>query len=240
MFVVSSVFSYAGYMNICLIHKGKNNTSGIEVYLQDSKHVVQEVCLQDNLDLKNIRKPDVVIFDIISTKGEDNDYLLLKKIQLITESTPVLLATNSNESSKYREFMLDAGVDGCIQTPFLQEELFLRLEKLMKKKNTRFFSGTKIEANNVEIDIKSHRVELEGEKVSLTKTEYSILLHLFLHKDILVTSKELSSCLVEETGQGSSAINIHIFNLRKKIKNIGFIRTVPSYGFMVTNTLALH
>jgi DNA-binding response OmpR family regulator len=76
-------------------------------------------------------------------------------------------------------------------------------------------------------------VEVEGEKLLLTKTEYSILLHLFLHKNIIVSHKELLSCLDEETSKDTLAINIHIFNLRKKIKNVHLIKTVPLYGFII-------
>lgn len=228
-------------MNICLIHKGKRNTSGVEKYLSDLSCRVEEIPLiESGFDVLRNCKMDVIIFDVMNHQGDDNDFLLLKKIQEITKSIPILLATNANESSRYRENMLDGGVDGCIQAPFLQEELHLRLEKLAKKRDTLLFSGTNVSASDVQMDIRSHVVQKNGKEISLTKTEHSILFHLFLHKDTLVSSNQLSECLEYEIQEKSSAVNIHILNIRRKLSDFSLIKTVPHYGFSVSDHFALH
>lgn len=227
-------------MNVCLIHKGKNDTSVIKRYLYNTMHSVQEICLQEISGFDDLKKivADIVIFDVITIHGNDGDFLLLEKIKKVVDLTPILLATNNGESSWYREKMLDVGVDGCIQAPFLREELLLRLEKLLRRKNFLLFSGTKIGSNHVEMDIRNHIVEVGGERVNLTGTEYSILFHLFLHKGAVVSNKDLSTYLDEYAKKDSQALNVHIFNLRRKIKDSQLIRTVPLYGFTVYNKFA--
>lgn len=232
----SRIFFYYGDMKICLIHKGSPASSGVQKYLQESSFSLEEILLQDqeSFPFVAVAQADIIIFDVISGKGEVGDYSFIKRIKT---ATPILLATNNNEASLYREKMLDAGVDGCIQTPFLKEELILRLTKLVNKKGERLFSGTNIESSGVVMNLRDHVVMVEGEIVSFTKTEYSILLHLFLHKDRIVSNKELSLYLGEEIKKDSLALNIHIFNLRKKIKDPHLIKTVPRYGFTISSPL---
>jgi two-component system KDP operon response regulator KdpE len=225
-------------MNVIIIHKGSKNSSSVRNYLdRNDEYSFEEISLYDGTlsGLKDII-PDIVIFDSIIWKGDLSDVGLIKEIRKILPRVPILLASSNSESSKYHEEMLNEGVDGCVQVPFLAEELHLRIMKLVSKKNTLLFNGTSIGTEDVTMDIRNHVVAQHGEKVSLTKTEYSILLHLFLHKNVLVSTKELSSCL-KEAGEDSLALGTHIFNLRKKINSPELITTVPLYGFTVSDKL---
>lgn len=224
-------------MNICIIHKGNTNTSAVRSYLQENNDCcVHEISLYEGtLSALYSRPFDIIIFDCITWKGEYTDLFLIKEIRKMVPVVPILLATSSAETASYRETMLDGGVDGCVQTPFLQEELFLRIKKLLSKKSDLLFTGTIVETDEIRMDIRNHIVEHDGEKIELTKTEYSILLHLFLHKNILVSTKELSLCL-KEAGENSLALGIHIFNLRKKINRPSLIKTIPLYGFTVSDS----
>lgn len=223
-------------MEICIIHKEKNSLSSLRSNFIDSPHFLKEVCLEETgLNAIGTIVSDVLIFDVTDSPGIYEDSRLIKKIREVTKTIPILLATSNRESSQYREMMLDAGVDGCIQMPFLNEELLLRIEKLVTKKDTLLFLGTKINARNVEIDIRSHTVNTGEGRVPLTKTEYGILFHLFLHKNSIVSNKELFGCLGEKTKEDSSVLNIHICKLRRKIKDVHIIRTIPMYGFTISS-----
>jgi DNA-binding response OmpR family regulator len=228
-------------MKVCCIYKGENSFLKSEDFLSGpSVYEINFIKVTDtSLDTIVHHDYDIIVFDVVMNKGEVSDAHVVTKMQSFAKSTPILLVTNSNELSKYRELMLDSGVDGCLQTPFLQEELFLRLKKLVQKKDGRLFNGTHIDIAGTTMDIRNHTVVVKKEKVALTKTEYSILLHLFLHKNVIVSTAELASCLQEEPKESSLALNIHIFNIRKKIKDTKLIRTVPLYGFMISDRLAL-
>ncbi len=223
-------------MNVSIIHKGIKNTSSVRNYLSErDDYKLEELSLHSGaFNCLREFNPDVIIFDSIVWRGEimDSDYI--KEIRKIKPNTPILLATASTETASYREQMLDEGVDGCIQVPFLADELHLRIMKLAAKKNSLLFTGTTIGSDDVVMDIRTHEVKEHGNQVSLTKTEYSILLHLFLHKNVLVSNKELSVCL-RDADEESLALSIHIFNLRKKIKTPELIRTIPLYGFTISD-----
>jgi DNA-binding response OmpR family regulator len=223
-------------MNIFLVYKGKKANSELIVHLYNQIHIIQEISLMNtSLDDIHACNADVILFDVSSHKGESNDLLLLEKIQELTKKIPILLVTHSSETALYRESMINGGVDGSIQFPFLEEELFLRLEKLVRKKDSLLFKGTTIHTHDISMNMYSHVVEKKGEKLSLTKTEYRILLHLFLHKNVPVPSVSLSGCLVENSKEVPLSLSVHIFNLRKKIQDLTLIKTVPLYGFTVSD-----
>lgn len=228
-------------MKVCCIYKEENSFLKSENFLNSSfAYEVIFINITDtSLDTLIQCDYDVIVFDVAMSKGELSDAQVVTKIQSYTKSTPILLVTNSNELSKYRECMLDNGVDGCVQVPFLQEELFLRLKKLAQKKGDRLFSGTHIDIAGTIMDIRNHTVVVKKEEIALTKTEYSILLHLFLHKNIIVSTTELASCFQNESKESSLALNVHIFNIRKKIKDTKLIRTIPLYGFIISDRSAL-
>ena len=121
-------------MKVCCIYKGKANQSELGTFLKAPLCEVKVIELIDEtLEVLVESSPDVIVFDVTTSRGEEADVALLSKIQSLTKTVPILLATNNSESSKYRELMLDGGVDGCIQMPFLPEELVLRLKKFVLK-----------------------------------------------------------------------------------------------------------
>ncbi len=226
-------------MNICIIHKGIKDTSTLRNYFhQFGEFSINEVALSvSTLEELASYCPDIVIFDCITWLGELSDVDYIQEVRRIVAGTPILLVTSSGELASYRELMLDGGVDGCIQVPFLAEELRLRILKLISKKNTLLFSGTQITTDTVTVDVRDHVVTQHGEQIHLTRTEYSILLHLFLHKNVLVETKDLSLCL-RDANEDSLALGIHMFNLRKKINSPNLIKTVPLYGFTVSDKVS--
>lgn len=230
---------YATKMHTCIIHKGRKNSGFKEEHLKPHDFsTVQEIFLEEE-DLMLLKKIDcdLIIFNAISYDGEITDPFIIRRIREIKKMVPIFLMTHSNTTASYRESMLDEGVDGCVQAPFSHDEFRLRIEKLFKKRNSLLFSGTVIDIRDVCIDIRNHIVKKGGEVVHLTKTEYGILLHLFLHKNLPVSSDNLTQCLGHEILEHSSAINIHILNLRKKLGGSGVIRTIPHYGFSITDSI---
>lgn len=225
-------------MNICIISKGIKDTSVLRVHFEQMKECsFIEISLSSGT-LESIinHSIDVVIFDCVTWAGELTDVDYVKEVRRIIPSIPILLVTSKEEHASYRELMLDGGVDGCLQVPFLTEELRLRVLKLASKKNTLLFSGTRITSEKVTVDVRNHVVTQCGEQVHLTRTEYSILLHLFFHKNLLVETKELLLYL-PGTNEDSLALHIHMFNLRRKIKHPNLIKTIPMYGFTVSDKI---
>lgn len=222
-------------MHIHILWRGIEYNSTLQEICEAKGHtVVNRTISEIALGELEHPAPDLIMLDMLRVRGERNDNDLVDVIRASYGTIPILLATRHDESPEYRRMMLDAGVDGCIQVPFSPEELLLRAEKLLKKMDTLLFEGTEICVGNVRMNMGAHQVEREGETVNLTRSEYSILFHLFLHKNSIVSYEELGMCVHEEAYVDSSRIGIHIHNLRKKIRDTQLIRTVPLYGYKIS------
>jgi DNA-binding response OmpR family regulator len=221
-------------MNIAILHKEKESPATIERQCKLFPCKVSSFSLLEKpVEHVMLHDFDIIIFDTTGSRGENNDRHIIKFLREKNRTTPIFLSTSEQEDAVYREKMFDAGVDGGIQTPFSSEELFLRLNKLFVKRLNLRFDGTTIATQDISLDIRNHTVEKGGERVPLTKTEYGILFHLFVHKKDLVHPEDLSPYLHGVSSNDSAALNIHILNLRKKLKNQTVIKTIPYYGFSV-------
>src|SRR5690606_22762949 len=107
----------------------------------------------------------------------------LKELRYSTEfsRTPVIMVTGiSGDDDKVTA--LDAGADDYVTKPFLPAELIARMHALIRR--TKIANGEdvldverqdQLVCGPLQVDLKSHRVYLEGEEVSLTLTEFTIL-----------------------------------------------------------------
>lgn len=222
-------------MKICIISINKEKSIVADQYLATFQPEKIDYYIPALTDISSIQKKiyDLIIFDGLSEVDDVRDTAFVRSLRHAKKMVPIFLVTGVNVAPSYREHMLDNGIDGCVQVPFSKEEFLLRVGKLLRKKDTLLFEGTCIDAEDISIDISKHVVKKNGEAIHVTKTEYSILFHLFLHKNIPIPNKVLSLCLGREIQDSSSAVNLHILNLRKKLGRGDIIKTIPHYGFSV-------
>ena len=69
-----------------------------------------------------------------------------------------------------------------------------------------------------------------SQAINLSRTEFSILLTLIKRSGHVVTRRELEAQALPHSD--SHALDVHIFNLRKKIGD-GYVRTVRGVGFVL-------
>ncbi len=178
-------------------------------------------------------RADVIMLDVLKRVDPVQDVLLVKKIRNICGSIPIIFIVKQYEDPIYIQDLLDAGADSCIKGEFLSDEFFIRAQKLIEKKNQLLFSGIEIHMQDTSINIKKHFVSINGKEIHLTKTEYRMLIHLCMHKNILVKSNELTTCLRgNDLVQSTYLVNIHIHNLRRKLHCHTWIKTIPHRGFV--------
>ena len=131
---------------------------------------------------------------------------------------------------------LSLGADDYLVKPFDLEELFLRIENIMKRNGKILPPSSKVKVFGlVEIDIDSQLVKKEGNRVDLSPKEYALL-------EILVKNqgKILDRDFLYEEVWGDydvsekilDTINVHIAHLRKKLGN-DLIRTVKLVGYII-------
>ncbi|EXI91906.1 MAG: Transcriptional regulatory protein QseB [Candidatus Accumulibacter sp. BA-94] len=143
---------------------------------------------------------------------------------------PVLILT-ARDSSADKIAGLDAGADDYLTKPFDLPELQARLRALLRRAGGT--ATPTLEHAGVVLDPASKRVTRDGEVVSLSAREYTLLLDLLRHKSHIRTRSQLEESLYswgEETG--SNTVEVYIHHLRKKL-GADFIRTVRGLGYQL-------
>lgn len=139
---------------------------------------------------------------------------------------PILFLTaKSSESDKLLGFM--AGGDDYLIKPFSYAELFARIKALLRRQQI-YTNGVKqtsnenewIETEKVRINTHRNEVFIFNEEVSLTETEYEILLLMVKHPNKIFTVQNLYESIWNEPffNTSGNTVMVHIRKLRLKIE----------------------
>lgn len=155
---------------------------------------------------------DAVILDVM-LPGLDGWEVLARLRR--THHTPVIMLT-ARDASADRVRGLDGGADDYLVKPFDVPELLARLRALIRR--AAGGSHSLLEAGPVSIDTRSRTVTLAGVEVALTAREYVVLEYLALHRGEVLSRTALYEHLFDENDDTlSNVIDVHVFNLRKKL-----------------------
>ena len=124
---------------------------------------------------------------------------------------------------------LKSGAEDYIVKPFEVLELLVRIDKVLKRMGR---SQEKIQIRDVLIDIKEHSVTKNGQMVQLKPMEYELLVLLAKNKNVAFSREELLNRLwgMDFVGE-TRTVDVHIGQLRKKLKFHDVIRTVSKTGY---------
>jgi DNA-binding response OmpR family regulator len=143
---------------------------------------------------------------------------------------PVLILT-ARDSSADKIAGLDAGADDYLTKPFDLPELQARLRALIRRAGGA--ATPTLEHAGVVLEPASKRVTRDGQPVTLSAREYTLLHDLLSHKSHIRTRSQLEESLYawgEETG--SNTVEVYVHHLRKKL-GADFIRTVRGLGYQL-------
>lgn len=147
-----------------------------------------------------------------------------------TKATPVLMLTARDRSAD-RVRGLDTGADDYLVKPFDTPELFARLRALIRRSAGQ--PRATHDLGDVHIDTAARTVTRAGEPVALTAREYVLLEFLALHRGEVVTRTALYEHLFDENDATlSNILDVHVFNLRKKLGQ-DIILTRRGHGYCI-------
>jgi len=170
---------------------------------------------------------DAILLDVMLPEMDGWEILnrLRKK-----KKTPVLMLT-ARDAVRDRVKGLDLGADDYLIKPFNLVELLARVRSLIRRS-----AGTPsplITFGNVIVDSAARTVSLDGESVSLTAREYSLIEYLALRRAKVVSRSELYDHLfAEEDESFSNLLDVHVCNVRKKLGK-DLIQTRRGHGYVI-------
>jgi two-component system OmpR family response regulator len=170
---------------------------------------------------------DALVLDVMLPRMDG--WELLARLRR-KKKTPVLMLT-ARDAVRDRVRGLDTGADDYVVKPFDLDELLARLRALIRRSASQ--AQNRLEIGEVVIDTGARSVVREGEPVTLTAREYSLLEFLAVHRGKLVTRTMLYDHLFDENDSTlSNLLDVHVSNLRKKLGH-EFITTRRGHGYCI-------
>lgn len=198
--------------------------NGYEVFCQYDGLHVSEFLRENRIDL--------LILDIM-LPYRSGDIVLSDIRKHFT--TPVIIIS-AKETTQNKIDLLRLGADDYITKPFDMEEVLARIESSLRR--VRYQSNTQdiLQYEELTLDFEKNTASVRGIELSLTAKEFSILELLMKYPDKIFSKANLfQSVWGTEYFNEDNTLNVHISNIRNKLKNIcpekEFIDTVWGIGY---------
>ena len=123
------------------------------------------------------------------------------------------------------------GADDYLAKPYEPVELLVRINALLRRLKPK-----NMEFDNLQINVESHSVVVDGMNIDLTPTEFSILLLLAENRQKPMSREQIANS-ISSMGEDTTlrSIDTHIRNIRSKIddsaKEPRFIQSVWGIGY---------
>lgn len=173
----------------------------------------------------------LVLLDLM-LPGLDGEKVLVRLRE--TSRIPVIIISAKSEITGKVE-LLESGADDYIVKPFDVREVLARVRLHIGKSDVGHLDSQIIGKNGLEIDTANLTISVEGNIVNFTRQEYNILVLLYSNPNKVFTKQELFEAAWNEEYLGEDkTLNVHISNIRKKIKPFtenSYIDTIWGIGF---------
>lgn len=159
-------------------------------------------------------------------------YQVAKRVRHFSNVPIIMLTAKDMPTDLLQGF--DAGADDYATKPFDAKELLARIRAVLKRtQQSQTMTGdAEIICGPLHIDLARYRVTIAQKSISLTKTEFSLLRQLALHKNqVMLHSQLLTTVWGPEYRDDIDYLRAYIRYLRRKIEPDP---AVPKY--IVTHT----
>jgi DNA-binding response OmpR family regulator len=157
---------------------------------------------------------------------------ILASVKRSTPNVPVIVLTARGEVED-RVLGLESGAVDYLVKPFSVAELAARLRAQLRA--IADVSTSTLSADDIEVELLTRRVTRAGQTITLSTTEFELLVYLMRHKGQVVSREQiLSSVWGYEHDPATNVVDVYIGYLRRKLARSGSpapITTVRAVGY---------
>jgi DNA-binding response OmpR family regulator len=223
---------------ILIVEDEKKISEIVKAYLEKEDFRVS-LAETGNEALRALKEsPDLVILDLMlpDIPGEE----LCKIIRENSDVPVIMLTAKSGEEDRIKG--LGLGADDYVVKPFSPRELVARVKAHLRRAVKTRRKIYRYNSGGLEIDIENHEAFREGSLISLTPTEFKILVSLSENPGRVLSRDQLVTIVLGYDFEGyDRTIDAHVKNLRHKVeknsKTPEFIQTVYGMGYKFIGTL---
>ncbi|MBE3101100.1 MAG: response regulator transcription factor [Firmicutes bacterium] len=207
----------------------------VEAYLKNDGYETYIVATGTKaLELFRTVNPDLIILDLMlpDMSGEE----ICRIIRSESRVPIIMLTAKSHEDDRISGISM--GADDYLVKPFSPRELVVRVRAILRRLSTTepLTNLISFDKDHLQIDTIKHQVSRDGIILSLTPSEYKLLLLLASNPGRVFSRNELIERILGFDYNGyDRTIDTHIKNLRQKIENNmkspEYIKTVFGIGY---------
>ena len=149
--------------------------------------------------------------------------------------TPVLVMSAMSDVDQ-RIQGLRAGGDDYLTKPFSPEEMFARVEVLLRRRPRHAKAETMLRNGSLELDLVRRKVTHRQRELDLQPTEFRVLEFMMRHAGQVLTRTMIFEAVWGcRFDPGTNLIDVHVGRLRKKVDVPGerpLIRTIRGSGYL--------
>jgi two-component system KDP operon response regulator KdpE len=176
--------------------------------------------------------PDLVFLDLGLPDLDGTQ--VIERVRSFSDVPVIVISVRDRQTDKVEA--LDAGADDYVTKPFAMEELLARLRAALRRTHAEGPAPAVLHFGDVVVDLGRRLVEVAGERVHLTKTEWALLEALATNPGKLLTHQWL---LRRVWGPGyaeeSHYLRVYVRALRRKLGDEAaapkLILTEPGVGY---------
>ncbi len=194
---------------------------------------------QDALDVARRERPSLIVLDLMLPGMSGFDVLEQLRLDESTRDIAVIMLTARREEPD-RIRGLSLGADDYLTKPFSPAELVLRVAAILRRTGSAQPAGTTdaLVIGPLHIDRAAMTVNVGGQLVDLTPTEFKLLLTLAERRGRVQARGHLLETVWEAAPDiQTRTVDMHVQRLRTKLGTAGdLIETVRGFGYRLRAT----
>ncbi len=179
-------------------------------------------------------EPDLMLLDIMMPELSGIQLCRIVRADPSMKDIPVIFLSARGEVED-RIKGLEAGAEDYVSKPFNNNELMLRISKMLKRSGapSEHVGQSRIETAGVVIDEDLHQLTVDGKNVPLTATEFRLLKLLMERKGRVQTRDNLLVNVWHyDTDIETRTVDTHVRRVREKLGQYAhMIETVRGVGY---------
>ena len=186
----------------------------------------------DLLAKLEVFRPSLILLDQLMPEKSGADAIREVRAHSRFCELPIMMVTGlTSEEDKVKA--LEMGADDYVTKPFSIREVVARAQALVRRSElTHKSQQAHISLKNLSVDLKAHKVLLDGTEIQLTLTEFRILAELLRQSGQVLTRDKLRERALGNLNVTDRTIDVHMASLRKKLGELGdSIDTVRGVGY---------
>jgi DNA-binding response OmpR family regulator len=148
---------------------------------------------------------------------------------------PIIMLTARDEEPD-RVAGLELGADDYVAKPFSPRELAARIKAILRRVEQRSDDAI-LTAKDIVLRRDSMDVTVNGDQIELTSKEFDLLACFLEHPGIVLSREKLLDLVWGMTYPGGTrTVDVHVAQLRRKLRDPETIRTVRGAGYKLVST----